>query len=208
MVTVSKSSFYENNMAIDLQASYDAVSLTGTNASVSNDWFDGNTVSMDVSSDWSPVNPACGYLPTVEVYDNYYGASSSPTPPVSASDYLAIQAAATSSQSFPDGWPDEIGQADTDVIQGWTVLPCSTPPYGDPSCFILAIPISFDNSVPPPVACDDESNSAPSFPLRPTSLRSTSLWPEKPSAPFGGSLTPRSLIPRSPPVRARRSPPG
>jgi hypothetical protein len=163
-VTIEGNMFSSNNVAVDVSAFYDVATLSGTNAAIHTNWFDGNVVSIDASSDWQPVDPACGYFPTISADGNYYGSSHSQTPPVSESDYAAIKLA-SGDETYPDGWPREVGQAppgSADVIQGWSILPCILPdpldPLGPPlaACSVVALPLSFDGAVSDvPVVCPD-----------------------------------------------------
>ena len=143
-VQIDGNLFESNDTAVSISAAADA------NAQINGDVFDGNAVSIDASSNWSPVDPSCGYLPTMEATGNTYASSS--TPLVSQSDYLVIQAASLGLQ-FPDNWASEVAPGNTDVIQGWSVLPCVFPLDPTIACSVLAVPLELPGTDAFPVAC-------------------------------------------------------
>jgi len=166
-VTIKSNHFTNNETAIDIAASYDVSSLSGTNAVVEDNWFDGNTVSINATSDWSPVDPLCQYVPWIAADGNLYGESSSSSPLVTTSELASIEAATLLSgdNEYPDGWVDDVKLGDTDSVEGWLDLPCVLPDPADPTgpplaeCTVTAIPLYFEVGDPSPAACDIEEES-------------------------------------------------
>ncbi len=158
-VVVENGRFDHNNYALRIDAT------VGTNAAIHGNWFDGNDVSIDASSDWSPVNPVCEFVPTISADGNVYGTSESTSAPVSQSDYDEIQAEMLQpdTETYPDGWTDDIVAGTSDIVQGWLgSLPCATPPDGAPVCDVLGIPLNFEPGLPEPAACAADDNSGES----------------------------------------------
>ena len=58
-VTIENDVFTHNEIAVNISASYDLLTLSGTNAAIHKTWFDENGVALDGSSDWDPVEPCC-----------------------------------------------------------------------------------------------------------------------------------------------------
>jgi hypothetical protein len=152
-VVIQNDLFYKNSTAVSVSAAL------GTNANISYDTFNDNSVSIDAESNWIPIEP-CYYNPTIYAEQNSYDGSE--TPPLSTADYLAVQAADQLGEEYPDGWPAQVGEASSDVIEGWSILGCILPdpldPLGPPlaACSVVALPLSFDGAVSDvPVVCPD-----------------------------------------------------
>jgi hypothetical protein len=117
-----------------------------TSASVSNDIFAGNTISIASSSTWLPVtaNPVdCQYVPQITATENSYAGGSKPL--VTPADYAAIKAAmaAPDVKDSPDGWTKDIAPGNTDDLTGWLPLPCVDVVKPSDSYPAVAIPLNF-----------------------------------------------------------------
>jgi len=136
-VAISGDTFKLNDTAIADTADF------GTSASAEQNTFYRDQVSIDVSSFWEPFGAdpvSCQFLGTLAVKGNNYDGSGSP--PVTKSDYDAIQAAmkGTDVKAVPDGWTKLIAPGQYDVLPSWGVYPCAQPknPYT-----AVAIPMTF-----------------------------------------------------------------
>jgi hypothetical protein len=90
-VTVQSDVFAHNNTAVDISASYDVLTLSGTNAAIHETWFDENGVALEGSSDWEPIEP-CFYSPTMRATGNWYGPTKASQPFVTPLEHAAIEA--------------------------------------------------------------------------------------------------------------------
>jgi len=158
-VVAEADNFLSNQVALEITAT------AGGTASIEDDWFAGNGTSMDASSLWSPVDPECEFVPTVAASGNLFGggsrAKASPTPPVSKSDYAAIETASVvpDAEQYPDGWVGEITAGTTDLVTGWSVELCADPLDPETSCEVVAIPLDFDGGTPTPAFCSPGEDS-------------------------------------------------
>ena len=158
ILTVEYDKFQGNGTSLSLNASYDLFTLSGSNFAIHYNWFDGNVTSITATSTWSPVNPACEYLPLISADGNKFGPQMGLKPMVSADELISLQAEALVTQTYPDGWVDNLVAGTSDLIGGSLTFPCSTPPVGDPSCAILALPLNFDTGIVLPTSCDVKSS--------------------------------------------------
>ncbi len=139
-VTISADTFTKNQTAVSVVAGI------STSASVSNDIFAGNTISIASYSTWLPVSADpfdCQFVPQITASKNSYAGGSKPL--VTTSDYAAIEAAmaAPDVKDSPDGWTKDIAPGNTDDLTGWLPLPCVDVAKPSDSYPAVAIPLDF-----------------------------------------------------------------
>ena len=138
-VTVESDIFAHNNTAVDISASYDFLSLAGTNAAIHGTWFDENGMALDGISDWEAIEP-CQYIPSMSATGNEYGPLKGSKPFISESEAEAILAALAIPETEDQLPETEVGE--TDRIT-WSVLPCQ-PPIIDKPHLVVATPFEVE----------------------------------------------------------------
>ena len=123
-VTVEHNTFSNNSTAVDISAA------PGTNGAIHDNWFDGNGMAIESSSDWDGADVGlpflgCQFVPSIAGGTNSYGPSRSPEPYItdsSEAEGLASLLIPGTEQS-PDGWFDEVYPGTSDTVNLY-VLPC------------------------------------------------------------------------------------
>jgi hypothetical protein len=118
-VTVESDIFAHNHTALDISAT------VGTSAAIHETWFDENSIALDGSSDWEPIEP-CQYIPSMSATSNEYGPLKGSRPFISESESEEILAALAIPETENQMPETEVGE--TDRIT-WSVLGCQ--PLGD-----------------------------------------------------------------------------
>jgi hypothetical protein len=124
-IKVDSDNFRNNGTAVPISAAL------GTNSQIENDAFDGNTVAIDTSSNWSTITAdqvSCLYVPTMTATGNTFDGSTDPL--VTSADYALITRGTLASQfgvptveDYPDGWAYNVQSSNQDTI-AVSYLPC------------------------------------------------------------------------------------